>query len=142
MLALTAVIVAGSESLTPCTVQAVLEAERDGIINEIAEPYFDISQCAGVQAHEAVSASEQNITLMDVGGVFLILGIFVGISLVLWIFRRSPPAKKQRKKYHERQDKRQESSKQVSDKRTATDRVDRTDSFDEDTKWQNSYDAS
>ncbi|CAM9520701.1 unnamed protein product [Ascophyllum nodosum] len=93
--------------------QAVLEAERDGIINEIAEPYFDISQCAGVQAHEAVSASEQNITLMDVGGVFLILGIFVGISLVLWIFRRSPPAKKQRKKYHERQDKRQESSKQT-----------------------------
>lgn len=93
--------------------QALLDAGQDGIIDEISQPYFDDSHCVKVQDYEVVDASEQNVTLVDVGGVFLILGMFVVLSFLLWLFRRSPPAKKQWKRYSKAREKRRRSSIKV-----------------------------
>lgn len=71
--------------------------EEDGILSEISEPYFDSSRCAYLDAYEAAGTSSQNLTLVDMGGVFLVLGMFVGVSTVLWVCRRSPPSKRIRK---------------------------------------------
>eukprot|EP00752_Nemacystus_decipiens_P004321 g3946.t1 len=85
---------------------AMLELQEDGVITEIAEHYFDSSRCAYLEAYEDASATSQNLTLVDLGGVFLVLGIFVAVSLLVWAFRRSPPAKKRWSAYHEHQGRR------------------------------------
>lgn len=93
----------------------MLELQEDGIITEISEEYFDSSRCAYLEAYQDASATSQNLTLTDLAGVFLVLGIFVAASLVMWIFRRSPPAKKRWSAYYEQQEERKRSS-QVSDR--------------------------
>ena len=70
----------------------MLTLETNGILANISESYFDSSRCA-VPEHEEISPSSINLTLVDMGGVFLILTMFVAVSLVSWACRRSPPAK-------------------------------------------------
>eukprot|EP00904_Undaria_pinnatifida_P014240 jgi/Undpi1/9947/HiC_scaffold_28.g12401.m1 len=86
--------------------QALLELEEEGILEDIAEPYFDSSVCAYLEEYEEQNISSQNLTLVDMGGVFLVLFIFVVVSLVSWLFRRSPPAKKKWKEYYDRREER------------------------------------
>lgn len=83
----------------------MLKLQEDGTITEISEAYFDSSRCAYLEAYEDASAVSQNLTLTDLAGVFMVLGIFVALSLVVWTFRRSPPAKKGWSAYHEQQEK-------------------------------------
>lgn len=73
--------------------QAMLVLHEDGTMAEITEPYFSSSRCAYLKAYEDASTSSQNLTLIDMGGVFLILGLFVAVSIVLWMCRHSSPAK-------------------------------------------------
>lgn len=90
----------------PTRPQALLELEEEGILEDIAEPYFDSSVCAYLEEYEEQNISSQNLTLVDMGGVFLVLFIFVVVSLVSWLFRRSPPAKKKWKEYYDRREER------------------------------------
>ena len=62
------------------------------MLTEISEPYFDSSRCAYLDSYEEAGSSSLNLTLVDMGGVFLILAMFVGVSLVSWACRMSPPA--------------------------------------------------
>lgn len=80
----------------------MLDLQEDGTFTEISELYFDSSRCAYLEAYEDASATSQNLTLFDLAGVFLVLGIFAGVSFVLWLFRRSPPAKRRRAAYRKR----------------------------------------
>ena len=80
----------------------MLELQEDGTFLSISAPYFDSSRCAYLEAYEDASATSQNLTLLDLAGVFLVLGVFVGVSFVLWLFRRSPPAKRRRAAYYKR----------------------------------------
>lgn len=77
--------------------QAMLVLQEDGTLAAINEPYFDSSRCAYLEAYEEASSASQNLTLVDMGGVFLVLGIFVSVSTLLWVFRRFPSAKTGRK---------------------------------------------
>ncbi|CAM9520631.1 unnamed protein product [Ascophyllum nodosum] len=77
--------------------EALLDLQERNVIADIAAPYFDESRCDYLEDYAKNSIIDQNITLVDLGGVFLVLGIFVGVSLVVWLFRRSQPAKSRRK---------------------------------------------
>lgn len=77
---------------------------EDGSLESITEPYFDSSRCAYLEDYDDASADSQNLTLVDMGGVFLVLGIFVAFSVVVWIFRRSPPAKIMWRRYFARRE--------------------------------------
>lgn len=73
--------------------QALISIVEDGTLEAIANPYFDSSRCAYLASYESAAVeSSQNLTLVDMGGVFLILGLFAAASLVTWIFHGSPPA--------------------------------------------------
>ncbi len=88
----------------------MLELEEDGTFTKISEPYFDSSRCAYLEAYEDASATSQNLTLFDLAGVFLVLGLFAGASFVLWLFRRSPAAKRRWAAYHKRREEERERS--------------------------------
>lgn len=63
------------------------------MLEGITAPYFDSSRCAYLEEYEDASASSQNLTLVDLAGVFMILGMFILVSVVLWMFRQTPVAK-------------------------------------------------
>ncbi|CAB1099788.1 unnamed protein product [Ectocarpus sp. CCAP 1310/34] len=73
---------------------ALLELEEDGTLAEIADPYFDTSRCAYLEDYENASSTSQNLKLVDLAGVFLILMMFMAVSLVVWVFRKPFQAKK------------------------------------------------
>lgn len=66
---------------------------EDGSIQAIADPYFDSSRCAYLASVDSTTVDKQNLNLVDLGGVFLVLGLFIGASFVTWIVRESPPAR-------------------------------------------------
>ena len=80
----------------------MLELEEAGVMTAISAPYLDSSRCAYLEAYEEDNSASQNLTLIDMGGVFLVLGVFVALSIALWTCRHSPPARKMRKWSHAR----------------------------------------
>lgn len=84
----------------------MLDLQESGVFENIAAPYFDSSRCAYLEEYDDARASSQNLTLVDMAGVFMILGVFVLVSLVMWTFRRSPPAKRRWSAFEEGQTKR------------------------------------
>lgn len=89
----------------------MLLLEESGTVTSIAEPYFESSRCAYLDNYDEVSAVSLNLTLVDMGGVFLVLSIFVGVSLLSWVCRRSPPAKAFWRGYYARRKERRASEK-------------------------------
>eukprot|EP00903_Cladosiphon_okamuranus_P014086 g13093.t1 len=86
---------------------AMLELQEDGIITKISERYFDTSRCAYLEAYEDASATSQNLTLFELAGVFMVLGMFVVASLIAWVFRKGrPEAKRRWSDYREHQERR------------------------------------
>lgn len=73
--------------------QAILDMTEDGSLEAIADPFFDSSRCAFLKSYESSTVDTHNLNLVDLGGVFLILGLFMGASFVIWIVRGSPPAR-------------------------------------------------
>ena len=67
---------------------------ESGTLAEIIDHYLDSSRCALLESYKDANSSPKNLTLVDMGGVFFILASFVAVSLLSWLVRRSPPAKK------------------------------------------------
>lgn len=73
-------------------IQATLSLREDGTMSDITEDFVDTtSACVSVVEDEADAS---NMTVADVSGVFVVLGMFVVIAMSSWCVRRSPLAKK------------------------------------------------
>lgn len=71
--------------------QTTLELREDGTLDAEVELFLD-SDSPCVSTAEA-EADQSNMSVGDVSGVFVVLGLFVGLSLCSWCARRSPVAK-------------------------------------------------
>lgn len=92
------VTIASDVSIFPChhglPQQATLALIENGGVTAITDPYFDTSRCTYLENFNDASSSSHNLSLIDLGGVFLVLGMFVGLSLIVWVFRKALSAKK------------------------------------------------
>lgn len=71
----------------PC--QAILSLREEGNMTRIVERYFEPSPWASLEiSDDASTSSSENFTLMEMRCVFLVYGIFTGLSLVAWLFGR------------------------------------------------------
>ncbi|CAM9483298.1 unnamed protein product, partial [Hapterophycus canaliculatus] len=78
--------------LTEEFLAATLSLREDGTLSDIEETYLDSSAvCVPVTNDDEEDA---NMTVADVSGVFLVLGLFVAAAVLSWCCRRSPWAKR------------------------------------------------
>ena len=73
-------------------IQATLTLREGGTLSDITDAFLDSgSACVSVVEEETDTT---NMTVADVSGVFVVLGMFVVIAMGSWCVRRSPIAKK------------------------------------------------
>lgn len=82
--------------------KATLGLREDGSIAGFGEKYFDTSTCKTGGAEAGDSTYNKNLSAMDLAGVFLVLLLFFGASLMLWLCRRSSTSKRIRRHYSAR----------------------------------------
>lgn len=74
------------------TKQSTLRLREDGTLAEQAAIYLGAGGTCPQTDGEADGST--NMTIGDVSGVFMVLGMFIGLSVISWCMRRSPPAKR------------------------------------------------
>lgn len=78
--------------------KATLELRDDGSLEDMASEYFENTECAS-SAYVSNSQAAENLSLSDLAGVFLVLGVFIVLSFTVWISRTSLPDKRTCKRY-------------------------------------------